>query len=86
MAQDKNDKKTVTIYVNGSIHEWPKGEITYGEVVKLDDPTYPQNPPLIYSVTYVRGQGNKPEGILPPDGAVKVKEGMEFSVSSTGQS
>ena len=83
MAQDK---KTVTIYVNGTEHEWPKGDISYAEVVKLDDPTYPQDPPLIYSVTYARGQGNKPEGVLSPGADVKVKEGMEFSVSSTGQS
>lgn len=83
---DQKDKKLVTIYVNGTKHEWPKVEITYAEVVKLDDPTYPQDPPLIYSVTYLRGQGNKPEGILSPGAEVKVKEGMEFRVSSTGQS
>jgi hypothetical protein len=84
MAQDK---KSDTIYVNGTEHEWPKGDdITYADVVKLDDPTYPQDPPLIYSVTYVRGQGSKPEGVLAPGAKVKVKEGMEFSVSSTGQS
>ena len=49
-------------------------------------PTYPQHPETTYSVTYKRGQGNKPEGTLSPGGTVKVKEGMVFNVSRTGQS
>jgi hypothetical protein len=79
-------KKTVTIIVEGTPHEWPKGEITYTEVVTLEDPTYPQHSELIYLVKYKNGHGNKPEGILSPGASVKVKEGMVFSVSSTGQS
>jgi Multiubiquitin len=83
MAQEK---KTVTIIVNGTLHEWPKGEITYAEVVALDVPDVAQHPERTYSVKYKNGQGNKPEGILAPGASVKVKEGMIFSVSETGQS
>ena len=83
MAQEK---KTVTIIVEGTPHEWPKDEITYTEVVTLEVPNYAQHPEITYSVKYKRGQGNKPEGILSPGGSVKVKEGMIFSVSETGQS
>lgn len=80
-------KKTVTIIVEGTPHEWPKDEITYAEVVTLEVPDYPQHPEITYSVTYKRGHGNKPEGILLPGGApIKVKEGMIFNVSPTGQS
>ncbi len=79
-------KKTVTIIIEGTPHEWPKGEITYAEVVTLEDPTYPQHPEITYTVKYKNGHGNKPEGILPPGASVKVKEGMIFSVSATGQS
>ena len=78
--------KSVTIVVEGTPHEWPKGEISYSEVVTLEVPTYPQNQQITYSVTYKRGQGNKPEGILSPSASVKVKEGMVFNVSETGQS
>lgn len=85
-GNDKNEKKDVTIIVNGTNHLWPKVEITYAEVVTLDVPTYPQHPEITYSVMYSRGQGNKPEGILTPGGSVKVKEGMIFRVSPTGQS
>ncbi len=80
------NKKTVTIFVEGTPHEWPKDEITYAEVVTLEVPNYPQHPEITYSVKYKRGQGNKPEGILSPGASVKVKEGMIFNVSETGQS
>ncbi len=78
------DKKLVTIIVNGTAHDWPKEEITHTEVVTLDVPNYQPN--ITYSVKYKRGHGNKPEGILSPGASVKVKEGMVFSVSETGQS
>lgn len=78
--------KTVTIIVEGTLYEWPKGEITYAEVVTLEVPDYPQHPDITYTVKYKKGHGNKPEGILSPGASVKVKEGMVFSVSSTGQS
>lgn len=79
-------KKTVTIIVEGTQHEWPKDEITYAEVVTLEFPDYTQHPEITYSVKYKRGHGEKPEGILSPGGSVKVKEGMVFSVSKTNQS
>jgi len=77
---------TVTIVVDGAPHEWPKEEISYAEVVTLEVPDYAQHPEITYSVTYKRGHGDKPEGILVPGGKVKVKEGMIFNVSETGQS
>lgn len=79
-------EKTVTIRVNTEPHEWPKDEITYEQVVKLDVPEYPQVPEITYSVKYKKGHGNKPEGTLAKGLSVKVKDGMEFTVSETGQS
>ena len=80
-------RKTLTIVVDGPPHGGPKkDEITYAEVVTLAYPDYPQHPEITYSVTYTRGHGNKPEGILSPGGSVKVKEGMSFVVNRTGQS
>lgn len=86
MANDEKDKKMVTIIIDGSPHEVGKDEITYVELVTLADHQYPQHPETTYSVTYKRGQGNKPEGTLSPGGTVRVKEGMVFNVSRTGQS
>jgi hypothetical protein len=79
-------KKMVTIIVEGTPHEWPKDDITYAEVITLEVPDYSEPSNITYSVKYKRGQGNKPEGILAPGASVKVKEGMVFSVSETGQS
>ena len=79
--------KTVEIIVNGTQFDWTKNdEITYAEVVTLDVPDYAQHPEITYSVTYKNGHGNKPEGTLSPGGSVKVKDGMSFNVSPTGQS
>lgn len=83
MAQEH---KLVTVVVEGTPHEWPKEQITYAEVVTLEVPNYAQHPEITYSVRYKAGHGNKPEGILTPGASVKVKEGMIFYVSETGQS
>jgi hypothetical protein len=87
-AKEKSQdaKKTVTIIVEGTPHEWPKGEIKYAEVVTLEFPDYPQHPEITYLVKYRNGHGNKPEGTLSLGGSVKVKDGMIFNVSPTGQS
>ncbi len=79
--------KTITIVVDGTPHQVPKDEyITYAAVVTLAYPDYPQHPEITYSVTYTRGHGDKPEGILNPGESVKVKEGMSFCANRTGQS
>lgn len=80
------DDKNITIIVNGTPHEVQKGDISYTAVVTLAFPDFPQHPERTYSVTYKRGHGNKPEGILSPGGVVKVKDGMSFKVKHTGQS
>lgn len=81
------ERKTVTIIVEGTPHLWPKDEITYEEVVTLEVPDYSQHPETTYSVKYRNGHGNRPEGVLVKGAApVKVKEGMVFNVSETGQS
>lgn len=88
MAQDHGDeeRKAVTIVVNGTEHAVEKDDITYTQVVKFFAPDYSETSGITYSVKYKRGHGDKPEGTLAPGASVKVKEGMVFSVSETGQS
>ena len=81
----EHHKKLVTIIVEATPHEWPKEEITYAEVVSLEDPGFPQHPERVYSVTYERAHNNK-SGVLSPGGSVKAKEGMVFYVKDTGVS
>jgi len=83
----EQELQTVTIIVEGTPHEWPKNQdITYAQVVGLEVPDYAQHPEVTYTVKYKNGHGDKPEGTLAPGGSVKVKNGMIFSVSETGQS
>jgi hypothetical protein len=84
-GKDK-DKKIITIIVNGSPEQVEKEEMTYEEIVTLAFADFPQHPERNYSVKYTNGHGNKPEGILSPGGKVKVKDGMQFTVTPTGQS
>lgn len=86
-GSSKPDEKKVTIIINGTLFKEIKNEVmTYEEIVTLAFPDFPQHPERNYSVRYVRGHGDKPEGILSPEGKVKIKDGMEFTVTPTGQS
>ena len=85
-SNGKPDKKAVTIVVNGTPFVEEKDQITYLEVVKHAFADAPQHPERTYSVTYKRGHGEKPEGILSPGGFVIVKNQMIFNVKHTGQS
>jgi predicted enzyme related to lactoylglutathione lyase len=80
------EKKGFTIYVEGTAHPWSESEISYSQVVKFEFPDYSETSGINYSVTYKRGHGDKPEGILVPGASVKVKDEMRFYVSKTGQS
>ena len=80
------EHKGYTIIVEGTPHVWPEEEITYAQVVTLEVPDYPQHPEITYSVRYKDGPRNKPEGILSPCASTKIREGMIFSVTPTGQS
>jgi hypothetical protein len=79
--------KTVTIFVEGTPHEWPKDQaISFDQVVTWVFPDYSPSDGRAYTVTFERGEGNKPEGQLVKGGTVKVKDGMIFHVSRTGES
>lgn len=82
MSKDKQ----VTIIVNGTQKSVDKDDLSYDEVVRLAFETPPYGENTLFSVSYVRGHGNKPEGILAPGGSVKVKEGMIIDVTATDKS
>jgi len=78
--------KQVTIIVNGTPKHVDKDELTYDEVVRLTFETPPYGENTLFTIAYVRGHGNKPEGALAPGGSVKVKEGMIIDVTATDKS
>ncbi|WP_316347328.1 multiubiquitin domain-containing protein [Desulfuromonas acetoxidans] len=84
----KQDKvlKIITIIVNGQQEDVEKGELTFDEIVALafDNPATGEN--VLFTISYFKGHGNKPEGSLVQGDVVKVKEGMVFNVSQTDKS
>jgi hypothetical protein len=79
--------KSVTIIVNGRPKTLPKKEVlTFEEVIALAFENPPTGDGIQYTVQYTRGHGNKPAGTLVEGQSVKIKEGMEFDVTSTNRS
>lgn len=76
----------VTIVVNGRPKEVEERELSFREVVALafENPVF--NDTIVYTVTYKRGHGGKPEGTLVEGEVLKVKEGMVVNVLRTDKS
>ncbi len=77
-------EKTVTIIVNARSHTVTKGELSFAEVIALSG--LPGGENVVFTVTYRRGHGEKPEGSLVEGETVKVKDGMIFNVTRTDKS
>ncbi len=77
---------TVTIIVNAREKKWSEKEISFEQVVKIAFPTPPPGENIVYTVTYRKGEGHKPEGTLTEGEQVKVKDGMIFNVTATDKS
>ena len=79
-------EKTRTIVVNGREKEVTQKELSFSEVVTLAFGSAPGGNNIIFTVTYKRGHGNKPEGTLVEGDGVKIKDGMIFNVTRTDKS
>lgn len=81
------DPKTVTIVINGRPKSVLKNDdLTFEEIVALAFDNPPTGEGIQHTIQYTRGQGNKPSGVLVEGQSVKVKDGMEFDVTSTNRS
>jgi Multiubiquitin len=78
--------KTVTIIVNAREKTVKKEELTFDEIVKLALDTPPSGENIVFTITYRKGPGNKPEGTLTQGQSVKVKDSMIFNVTATDKS
>ena len=78
--------KEITIVVNGTEKVVQKEDFTFDDIVKLayDNPPFGQN--TLFTITYRKGHGNKPAGILAEGESVKVKKGKIFDVTATDKS
>ena len=82
----KGQHKEYTIIVNGREREWTEKEISFDQVVILAFGSISTDPNVIYTVTYNRGEGNKPDGTMVKGDAVTVKNGMVFNATPTNRS
>jgi hypothetical protein len=78
--------KQFTIVVNAREKTFTGREISFNQVVELAFGSVSPNPNIVYSVTYKRGEGNKPEGSMEKGDTVKIKDGMIFNVTQTDKS
>lgn len=83
----EKDEKMITIILNGRPKTVPKNDdLTFEEIVALAFENPPTGEGIQYTIQYTRGQGNKPAGALVEGQSVKIKDGMEFDVTSTNRS
>ena len=83
--ENKPDK-SVTIIVNTLPKVWNEKKISYQEVIVLAFGTYIDDPKIIYTVEYFKGEKEQHEGSLTKGESVNVKDGMIFNVSKTDNS
>lgn len=85
MNEGQGHNKDFTIIVNGREKVVTAKEMSFAEIVALAN--LPTGPNTIFTVTYRRGHGNKPEGTLVEGGDnVQIKDGMIFNVTPTDKS
>lgn len=77
---------SVLIYVNTRPKTLDKRQLTYMEVVKLGFPDGPFNENIVYTIDYMNGPPQNPEGQLVAGDSVYLKRGMRFNVTPTDKS
>lgn len=84
--KENNKDKEFTIQVNSRDKLWYERTISYDQVIILAFGEISSDPNVSYSITYKKGDNNKPEGIMVKGDEVKVKDGMRFNVTQTNRS
>jgi hypothetical protein len=84
--KENKENKEFTIQVNARDKVWTEKKISFDEVIILAFEVISTDPNVSYSVTYKKGDNNKPEGIMVKGDEVKVKDGMRFNVTETNRS
>lgn len=78
--------KEVPIIVNGRKKLVSQLQLTFSEVVGLAFEKPPTGENILFTITYRKGPGDKPEGTLVEGQTVKIREGMIFNVTVTDKS
>jgi hypothetical protein len=82
-----NDRpRGATIVINARERTVTDKELTFEQLVALAFPSAPTGENVLFTVSYRRGHGDKPEGSLLAGETIKIKDGMVFVVSATDKS
>lgn len=82
----EHKEKEISIIVNGRQKIVTRKELSFAEIVALAFDNPPTGPNIFFTVTYRKGDGNKPEGTLVDGETIKIKDGMIFNVTATDKS
>ena len=85
-GEGRMNEKDFTIIVNAQPKVVQGKELTFRQIVSLAFDQPPSGENVVFTVTYRRGRGEKPEGSLLEGDSVKIKEGMIFNVTATDKS
>jgi hypothetical protein len=83
---EQGHNKEFNIIVNGRQKVVSVRELSFSDIIALAFDNPPTGPNIVFTVTYKRGEGNKPEGTLVEGETVKIKDGMIFNVTATDKS
>jgi hypothetical protein len=80
------DGRELTVVINAREQVVTSKDLTFEQLVTYAFPTAPSGDNVLFTISYRRGHGDKPEGSLLAGESVKVKDGMVFVVSATDKS
>lgn len=81
-----DDKKQFTIFVNGRQKIVNSERLTFDQVVSLAFDNPPSGPNILFTITFRKADGEKPEGTLVQGQTVEIKNGTIFNVTATDKS
>lgn len=84
--EDHGKIKDFIIIINGREKQVHEKELSFSQIVALAFDNPPTGENIVFTITYRRGLGNKPEGTLIEGETVKIKDGMIFNVTATDKS
>ncbi len=80
------ETKDFIIIVNGEKKRFDEKKISFRQVVELAFGRDANTDKTYYTVTYKNGSDENPKGSMVAGQSVKVKRGMIFNITPTGQS
>lgn len=85
-THDTAKYKHYDVIVNGRPKVITNDQVSFAQLLPLAFDPVPSGSNWVFTITFRRGAGHKPEGTLTTGQSVKVKEGMIFNVTATDKS